>query len=60
MIGVGTPLITGTPSGELVKSPPRSALVMVWPVVVEFFDVLVRSYDRKKKVLSLPLYSFGS
>jgi len=39
MIGVGTPLITGIPSGELVKSPFRSSFVIVWPVVVEFFDV---------------------
>src|ERR1700677_3756023 len=55
IVGVGTPLMTGMPSGELLKSPPRSASVMVCPDVVEFFEVLVRSKDRKKKVLVVRL-----
>ena len=55
IIGIGVPFTTGIPSGEFVKSPLRSASVMVCPLVVEFFEVDVRSYDVKKNVLFLPL-----
>lgn len=40
---MGTPLTIGIPSGELEKSPPQSASVIVCPEVVESFAVLVRS-----------------
>jgi hypothetical protein len=41
--GVGTPLTTGIPSGEFVKSPPLSAGVIVWPVLTTVLLVEVRS-----------------
>src|ERR1035437_9408550 len=59
MTGVSTPSSVGIPSGEFVKSPLLSSSLIVCPVVVDAWDVDVRSNEAKKNVLFRPLYSLG-